>query len=62
MNILALFSKAVTSANGPIKGHLKVTGAYNDPMTFGGVTIKDGSFTLATMSEPISPFNLNPCL
>lgn len=59
MNILALFSKAVTSANGPIKGHLKVTGAYNDPMIFGGVTIKDGSFTLATMSEPISPFNLN---
>lgn len=58
MNILALFCKPVTSASGPIKGHVKITGSYENPMLFGGVSVKDGQVSLLTMDETIRPIDL----
>ncbi len=58
MNILALFCKPVTSASGPIKGHVKIAGSYEDPMLFGGVTVKEGQLSLLTLNEMIHPINL----
>ncbi len=58
MNILALFGKAITSANGPIKGHVKVTGDYLDPQLKGGVIVKNGEISVATMGEMIKPVDL----
>ena len=59
MNMLALFFKPVTSAAGPIQGHMKITGNYDDPMILGGINIKDGSLTLTTLNEPVHPVNMN---
>ena len=54
LNALLFFAKPVTSANGPIEGHLKVTGAYDDPEVRGSVVIRDGSLTLESMGEPLA--------
>ncbi len=59
MNILALFCKPVTSASGPIKGHVKVAGSYENPLLFGGVSVKEGQLSLMTMNEPIHPITLS---
>ena len=58
MNILALFCKPVTSASGPIKGHVKVAGSHENPLLFGGVTVKDGQVSLMTMNEMVRPIDL----
>ena len=58
MNILALFGRAITSASGPIKGHVKLTGDYHDPQLVGGITAKNGQISVATMGEPIKPIDL----
>lgn len=58
MNILALFFKPVTSANGPIKGHVKITGDYTNPLLFGGVSVKEGQVSLMTMDEVVKPIDL----
>ncbi len=54
LNALVLFAKPVTSASGPIRGHVKVTGAWDDPHADGTVRVDQGSVTLATLSEPIA--------
>lgn len=59
LNMLALFFKPVTSASGPIQGHLKVAGSYKDPLLLGGVSVKDGEFTLLTLNEVVKPVNMN---
>lgn len=59
LNMLALFFKPVTSASGPVQGHLKVTGNYKDPLLLGGVSVKDGEFTLLTLNEAVKPVNMN---
>lgn len=59
MNMLALFFKPVTSASGPIHGHVSITGSYDNPLLFGGVSAKDARLTLITLNEPVSPINLN---
>ena len=59
LNMLALFFKPVTSASGPIQGHLKVAGSYKDPFLLGGVSVKDGEFTLLTLNEVVKPVNMN---
>ena len=59
LNMLALFFKPVTSASGPIQGHLKVAGSYKDPLLLGGVNVKDGEFTLLTLNEAVKPVKMN---
>ena len=58
MNMLALFFKPITSASGPIQGHVKVAGSYDDPLLLGGISVKDGALTLTTLNEPVSPITL----
>ena len=59
MNILALFGKAVTSASGPIKGHVQLVGDYRDPELKGSITAKNGALGLMTMNEVIQPIDLS---
>lgn len=59
MNILALFGKAVTSASGPIKGHVQLRGDYRDPELTGSITAKDGALGIMTMNEIIRPMDLS---
>lgn len=59
MNMLAIFFKPVTAASGPIHGHVNVAGSYDDPLLLGGITVKDGTLSLMTMNEAISPINMN---
>jgi autotransporter translocation and assembly factor TamB len=59
MNMLALFFKPVTSASGPIQGHVKVAGSYDDPLLLGGISVKNGALTLMTLNEPVNPITLN---
>lgn len=58
MNMLALFAKPVTSASGPIQGHVKVAGNWDNPMLLGGINVKNGALTLKTLNEPVQPINL----
>lgn len=53
LNALALWVKPVTSASGPIRGHVKVTGSWDDPEASGSVGVEQGSVTVANLSEPI---------
>jgi translocation and assembly module TamB len=57
LNALALFFKPITAASGPIQGHIKMYGTWDNPLLGGKVTISDGSLTLATMSEPVTQVN-----
>jgi translocation and assembly module TamB len=59
MNMLALFAKPVTSASGPIQGHVKVAGSWDNPMLLGGITVKDGVLTVKTLNESVQPINLS---
>lgn len=59
MNALALFFRPVQKAEGPVKGQLKVTGAWNDPKVLGDISVSNGSMTLITMNEPLKSVNLN---
>lgn len=59
MNMLAIFFKPVTAASGPIHGHLTVAGSYDNPLLLGGINVKDGSLSLMTMNEAITPVNMN---
>ena len=59
MNMLAIFFKPVTAASGPIHGHVTVAGSYDNPLLLGGINVKDGSLSLMTMNEAISPINMN---
>ena len=54
LNALVFFAKPVTSASGPIEGHLKVRGAWDDPEVEGSVVVRDGSLTMESMGEPLS--------
>lgn len=54
LNALMIFAKPVTSAAGPIKGHVHISGAWDDPLVNGGISVKDGSITTTAMNEPIS--------
>lgn len=54
MNVFALLFKGITSAEGPIQGHLKIGGSYKNPYLLGGISVDDGMITLAGMNEPIS--------
>lgn len=58
MNIFALLFKEITSAEGPIKGHLKIGGSYKTPYLLGGVAVNNGMMTLTGMNEPISSVQL----
>lgn len=58
MNLLALFFKPVTSASGPIAGALDIRGRWDDPEVYGTISVDKGQFTLATVSDVISPFAL----
>lgn len=58
MNIFALLFKEITSAEGPIKGHLKIGGSYKNPYLLGGIAVNDGMMTLTGMNEPISSVQL----
>ena len=55
LNAVGLFLKPVTSAQGPIKGKVKVTGSWNDPEVYGNISVKNGQMTLATLSDPLMP-------
>lgn len=59
MNIFALFFKEVTSADGPIKGHLKIGGSYTNPYLLGGISVNNGGVTLAGLNEPVSDIQMN---
>lgn len=59
MNILGLFSKSIVSADGPIKGHIKVGGSYDNPSLTGGVSVKDGQVSFAFLNEPVQPINFS---
>lgn len=54
LNALVFFAKPVTAASGPIEGHLKVKGAWDDPEVEGSVTVREGALTLESMGEPVS--------
>ena len=54
LNILAMLTNAVTSAEGPIKGHVKVTGPWTDPELNGGIAISDGSLMIESMKEAVT--------
>lgn len=54
LNALVLFAKPVTSASGPIRGHVKITGDWDDPHADGTVRVDQGTVTLNTLSEPLS--------
>lgn len=58
MNALALFFKPVTSASGPITGHVKVSGPWEDPQLKGNISVQNGQMTLLTLSDPILPLNM----
>lgn len=53
LNALALWVKPVTSASGPIRGHVKISGPWNDPEARGNIRIDQGTVTVASMSDPI---------
>lgn len=55
LNAVGLFLKPVTSAQGPVKGKVKVTGSWNDPEVYGNISVKNGQMTLATLSDPLMP-------
>ncbi len=55
LNALALFSRQVRSAKGPIDGKLHVTGGWDDPEIRGDITVVGGEMTVAGMTEPLSP-------
>lgn len=57
LNAIALFAKPVTSASGPIHGHVKMYGSWKDPELSGNVNIENGIITLTTMSDPITNVN-----
>ena len=59
MNALALFFNPVTSAEGPIKGYVKVSGAWDDPELRGDVSVKNGRIELLTLHDPIFPLNMD---
>lgn len=59
MNALALFFKPVQKAEGPLKGQLKISGAWNDPHVWGDISVSNGQMTLITMKEPLSNVNLS---
>lgn len=59
MNALALFFNPVTSAEGPIKGYVKVSGAWDDPELRGYVSVKNGRIELLTLHDPIFPLNMD---
>lgn len=54
LNALAVMLDSVTSAEGPLKGRLKIAGQWDDPEIYGGVSVQDGQITAETLSEPIS--------
>ena len=58
MNLLALFFEPVTSASGPIAGRLDIKGRWDDPEVYGTISVEKGQFTLATVSDVVSPFAL----
>ncbi len=59
LNALALFFKPVSSAEGPIKGQIKVRGSWDDPELFGDIAVKNGHMTLMTLSNPVSPLDMD---
>ena len=59
MNALALFFKPVVSAAGPIKGYVKVSGAWDDPELRGYVSVKNGQMKLLTLHDPVFPLNMD---
>lgn len=54
LNALVFMADAVTSASGPVKGHLKITGPWDDPAVQGGAVVRDGTLTVETLSEPVT--------
>ena len=57
LNLLAMLSKSVAQAEGPIHGQLKVTGDWDDPLLTGNIIVKNGNIILQTMKEPLSGIN-----
>lgn len=57
LNALVFMADAVTSASGPIEGHIKVTGPWNDPAIHGNAIVRNGQMTLKALSEPVNAVN-----
>lgn len=54
LNALVFMLDSVTSASGPIRGHLEITGPWDDPSIRGGASVQDGTLTMEALSEPIT--------
>lgn len=53
LNALVFFAKPVTSASGPIRGHVKISGPWDDPAANGNIRVDQGTLTLSTLGEPV---------
>ncbi len=56
LDTVALFYAPVTSASGPMKGSLQITGAWNDPQINGTVGVAQGTMTFTGLTGPLSDF------
>lgn len=54
LNALVFMADSVTSASGPVKGHLKISGPWNDPTIQGGAVVRDGQLTAEPLAEPVT--------
>lgn len=54
LNALVFMADSVTSASGPIQGHITISGPWNDPVIQGGAVVRDGRLTLNLLSEPVT--------
>lgn len=54
LNALVFMLDSVTSASGPIRGHLEITGPWDDPSIQGGASVQDGMLTADVLSEPVT--------
>lgn len=57
LNALVFMLDSVTSASGPVYGHIKIAGPWNDPVIQGGAVVRDGRLTLDVLSEPVTEIN-----
>lgn len=53
LNALVFFARPVTSASGPIRGHVKISGPWDDPEAHGDVRVDQGTLTMSTLGEPV---------
>lgn len=54
LNALVLFLKPVTSASGPIQGHVHVDGTWKDPHMKGHISVANGMVTVNGLDEPVT--------